>query len=102
MKLADFGIVGELSDPAGGNSHAKTFTGTLSYMSPERVRGEPYKFPVGQILMVLVFPLLIAVCLHAFLLTDSTERHLGAWSLFDHLRDRKCSFLSKRWFLASG
>ena len=38
VKCADFGVVKELAD----TSTAKTFTGTLLYMSPERVLGKPY------------------------------------------------------------
>jgi len=38
VKCADFGVVKELED----TSSAKTFTGTLLYMSPERILGKPY------------------------------------------------------------
>ncbi|KAI8873560.1 Pkinase-domain-containing protein, partial [Ramicandelaber brevisporus] len=37
VKLIDFGVSGELVD-----SIAKTFVGTGSYMSPERIQGAPY------------------------------------------------------------
>lgn len=37
IKLADFGVSGELI-----NSLAKTFVGTSYYMAPERIQGAPY------------------------------------------------------------
>ncbi|SHO78204.1 Similar to S.cerevisiae protein MKK2 (MAPKK involved in the protein kinase C signaling pathway) [Malassezia sympodialis ATCC 42132] len=37
MKLCDFGVSGELI-----NSVAGTFTGTCTYMAPERIMGQPY------------------------------------------------------------
>ena len=39
VKLSDFGLSKILEDDATG---AKTVVGTFSYMSPERLRGEPY------------------------------------------------------------
>ena len=39
MKVSDFGIVRDLE---GTNAKASTFVGTLTYMSPERIAGEPY------------------------------------------------------------
>lgn len=55
VKLSDFGIMKELSD----KTLADTFTGTLHYMSPERIRGEKYSFAsdiwsVGITLSVLI------------------------------------------------
>jgi serine/threonine protein kinase len=38
VKIGDFGAMGELSD----SFNARTFTGTMLYMSPERLRGEDY------------------------------------------------------------
>ena len=37
FKLCDFGVSGELIDSVAG-----TFTGTSSYMAPERIQGRPY------------------------------------------------------------
>lgn len=37
VKLCDFGVAGELIDSVAG-----TFTGTSSYMAPERIMGQPY------------------------------------------------------------
>ena len=39
VKLSDFGLSGDLLSTLGNRS---TFVGTLCYMSPERIRGEPY------------------------------------------------------------
>eukprot|EP00760_Papus_ankaliazontas_P018575 PhM_4_TR17548/c0_g1_i1/m.99401 len=41
VKLADFGVA---SDRLNSINSAKTFLGTLSYMSPERLQGTDYKF----------------------------------------------------------
>jgi serine/threonine protein kinase len=40
VKLSDFGIMRELIDTV----NARTFTGTMYYMSPERIRGEKYSY----------------------------------------------------------
>jgi len=40
-KLSDFGISKQLKDATGGevmNEHTRTYTGTLCYMSPERIQ----------------------------------------------------------------
>lgn len=44
VKLADFGISKPLSAAEGALDMAGTFTGTTTYMSPERVLGEDYDF----------------------------------------------------------
>lgn len=41
-KLTDFGVVKELDDDSMGLG--KTFVGTMTYMSPERLRGHPYTY----------------------------------------------------------
>jgi len=41
VKVSDFGIVRELDDSL---AQAKTFCGTLSYMSPERISGQEYSY----------------------------------------------------------
>ena len=38
VKLADFGLVSAMDK----SDHASTFVGTTQFMSPERIRGEPY------------------------------------------------------------
>lgn len=43
VKITDFGVSGELDDDVTSRC-AVTFVGTMYYMSPERVRGEPYKY----------------------------------------------------------
>jgi len=42
-KITDFGVSGELEDDLASQNKV-TFVGTMYYMSPERVRGEPYKY----------------------------------------------------------
>ncbi|CAM9151007.1 unnamed protein product [Chrysoparadoxa australica] len=42
VKISDFGVVRELNATA---SLASTFTGTLTYMSPERINNEAYSYP---------------------------------------------------------
>lgn len=42
VKLSDFGVVRELTSTG---SLAKTFTGTLTYMSPERITHKDYSYP---------------------------------------------------------
>lgn len=42
VKISDFGVVRELNDTG---SLAKTFTGTLPYMSPERITQSGYSYP---------------------------------------------------------
>jgi len=43
LKLTDFGVSGELEDDL-EQKNKVTFVGTMYYMSPERVRGEPYSY----------------------------------------------------------
>uniref|UniRef100_A0A0G4HBB8 mitogen-activated protein kinase kinase n=1 Tax=Chromera velia CCMP2878 TaxID=1169474 RepID=A0A0G4HBB8_9ALVE len=42
VKISDFGVSGEL-DVENGNTAKSTFVGTLVYMSPERLQGQPYR-----------------------------------------------------------
>jgi serine/threonine protein kinase len=45
-KLSDFGISKQLKDSqAFANEHTRTFTGTLCYMSPERLQSLDYSYP---------------------------------------------------------
>ena len=46
-KLSDFGISKTLVDGFGGssNEHTRTYTGTLCYMSPERLESLDYSYP---------------------------------------------------------
>jgi mitogen-activated protein kinase kinase 1 len=41
VKLTDFGITKQLDETSG---LARTFVGTMTYMSPERMEGENYSF----------------------------------------------------------
>ncbi|CAM9164125.1 unnamed protein product, partial [Sphacelaria rigidula] len=62
VKLSDFGVVRELTSTG---SLAKTFTGTLTYMSPERITHKDYSYPsdiwsLGLVIVALAlgkFPL---------------------------------------------
>eukprot|EP01084_Bolivina_argentea_P305754 528223_1 len=56
VKLGDFGIVRELSDEA---DLAQTMVGTIRYMSPERLAGQPYGSP-GDIWSFGIFMLEMA------------------------------------------
>ena len=53
VKLTDFGIAAELKNSI---AMCGTFVGTFKYMSPERIRNEPYSFPsdVWSLGLVLV------------------------------------------------
>lgn len=46
VKLSDFGITRDLSATAA----SETFTGTLPFMSPERIRADKYTAKVGRAL----------------------------------------------------
>ena len=45
--MSDFGIACDLE---GTDAKASTFVGTLTYMSPERIAGEPYDEKVPETL----------------------------------------------------
>lgn len=53
VKISDFGIVRELT---GASSLATTFTGTLTYMSPERITERDYSYPSDLWSLGLVSP----------------------------------------------
>jgi len=77
VKVSDFGIVKELDDSL---AQAKTFVGTLSYMSPERISGQEYSYEsdiwsVGLSIM--------ALAMGRFPLNSSS----GYWGLLHKLRD---------------
>ena len=77
VKVSDFGIVRELDDSL---AQAKTFCGTLSYMSPERISGQEYSYDSD----IWSFGLSIMTCaLGKFPLPASG----GYWSLLHKLRD---------------
>jgi serine/threonine protein kinase len=46
FKLTDFGIISDWKDRSDQQAmaEAKTFVGTLLYMSPERIGGQPYSY----------------------------------------------------------
>jgi serine/threonine protein kinase len=77
VKVSDFGIVKEVENTV---AQANTFVGTLTYMSPERISGEPYSFPSD----IWSFGLsVLAIALGKYPL--NTEG--GYWGLLHNLRD---------------
>mmetsp|Transcript_16036 Transcript_16036/g.27648 ORF Transcript_16036/g.27648 Transcript_16036/m.27648 type:complete len:343 (-) Transcript_16036:636-1664(-) len=56
-KLADFGVAS--SQLANSTAQTATFAGTVTYMAPERLRGEPYSYPSD----IWSFGLSMAECL---------------------------------------
>jgi len=78
VKLSDFGIARELDASWNG---AETFVGTFTYMSPERLAGEPYSCPCdiwGLGLTVL------ALALGRFPYSES----IGYWGLLQEIKER--------------
>lgn len=67
VKLCDFGVSGELV-----NSLAGTFTGTSSYMAPERIQGQPYTVKADVWSLGLT---LMEVAQHRFPFYDTNESH---------------------------
>lgn len=77
VKISDFGIVREMSSP---EDMASTFVGTLTYMSPERISGEPYSFPADIWSIGLS---IMTTALGEFPMDASG----GYWGLLSRLRD---------------
>lgn len=67
MRLADFGIVVDMTEKldAGPFALASTFTGTLGYMCPCRLRGKPYNSKCD------IWAL--AICLLTLTMTDNNR-----------------------------
>lgn len=83
LKISDFGISSCL-ESTGDNAH--TFVGTVTYMSPERLKGEEYSFSAD----VWSFGLLIAEMVigmkpFAHLQARGTSAEAKFWSLLQHL-----------------
>jgi len=77
VKISDFGIIRELEST---QAMASTFVGTMTYMSPERIRGNSY----GPNSDIWSFGLsLMTVALGSFPLTTSG----GYWALLSSLND---------------
>jgi serine/threonine protein kinase len=80
-KLSDFGIVSDMDLKP--SVLASTFVGTMSYMSPERLRGEPYSFAAdvwGAGLTVAAFslgrfPAPASACANIFAMLDFFDKH---------------------------
>eukprot|EP00796_Vickermania_ingenoplastis_P004946 gene4948-3549_t len=85
IKISDFGISSSLD---GTCDNAQTFVGTVTYMSPERLKGEQYAFAAD----VWSFGLVVAEMAlgtspyrHLFKRGDTTEARF--WALLQHLSE---------------
>jgi serine/threonine protein kinase len=79
-KIADFGIYREMD--ATGSANAHTFIGSLSFMSPERIRGDEYGCPADVWSIGLT---LMTVALGRCPVTDNGR---GYWALLHELTDK--------------
>mmetsp|Transcript_17129 Transcript_17129/g.22222 ORF Transcript_17129/g.22222 Transcript_17129/m.22222 type:complete len:954 (-) Transcript_17129:243-3104(-) len=79
-KVADFGIYREMD--ATGSANAHTFIGSLSFMSPERIRGDEYGCPADVWSIGLT---LMTVALGRCPVTDNGR---GYWALLHELTDK--------------
>ena len=79
VKISDFGIVKDLNDEA---TAAETFTGTFTYMSPERISGAKYGYSSDIWSLGLT---VMTVALGKFPFEDAAEG--GYWALLQALRD---------------
>lgn len=81
IKISDFGVSSTL-DGTKGDAHS--FVGTVTYMSPERLRGEVYSYAADiWSLGLLAAELALGKCPFASLRGESTEARF--WSLLQHL-----------------
>lgn len=77
VKISDFGLIKEMG---ADQQMAQTFVGTLTYMSPERIAGEPY----GVNSDVWSFGLTMLTCAVGKFPLDAAG---GYWTLLNRLRD---------------
>ena len=77
-KVADFGIYREM----GNDTAANTFIGSLTYMSPERIKNEPYGCPADIWAVGLT---LLTVALGRCPITDNGK---GFWSILHELTEK--------------
>lgn len=79
VKISDFGLIREMDSTS---DMAQTFVGTLTYMSPERIAGDPYTYCSD----VWSFGLsILSVALGRFPMDVSG----GYWTLLNKLRDEE-------------
>lgn len=83
MKVADLGIMKQLSVKQGGSAllpKTNTFVGTATYMSPERIDGKEYSFPSD----VWAFGLSLVTLALGKLPIDTAG---GYWTILHNIRD---------------
>eukprot|EP01063_Lacrimia_lanifica_P027913 TRINITY_DN3988_c0_g1_i1.p1 TRINITY_DN3988_c0_g1~~TRINITY_DN3988_c0_g1_i1.p1 ORF type:complete len:384 (+),score=141.32 TRINITY_DN3988_c0_g1_i1:139-1290(+) len=84
VKITDFGVSHTLESTMGD---AASFVGTLTYMSPERLNGKPYGFPV-DIWGLGVTLVELATCDHPYKAIGAEEACSQGrfWKLINHLQ----------------
>ncbi|GET93153.1 protein kinase, putative [Leishmania tarentolae] len=81
IKISDFGVSSNLECT---KADAHSFVGTVTYMSPERLRGEHYSYGADiWSLGLVVAELAVGVCPYAVLRGGSSEARF--WALLQHL-----------------
>ncbi|KAK7201703.1 mitogen-activated protein kinase kinase [Novymonas esmeraldas] len=81
IKISDFGVSSNLECT---KADAHSFVGTVTYMSPERLRGEHYSYAADiWSLGLVVAELAVGVCPYAGLRGGSSEARF--WALLQHL-----------------
>ncbi|CAG9583604.1 putative mitogen-activated protein kinase kinase 5 [Leishmania major strain Friedlin] len=81
IKISDFGVSSNLECT---KADAHSFVGTVTYMSPERLRGEHYSYGADiWSLGLVVAELAVGVCPYAGLRGGSSEARF--WALLQHL-----------------
>ncbi|CCW67057.1 unnamed protein product [Phytomonas sp. Hart1] len=81
IKISDFGLSSNLECTRGD---ASSFVGTVTYMSPERLKGEPYSYGADiWSLGLVVAELALGTCPYAHLHGGSIEARF--WTLLQHL-----------------
>jgi serine/threonine protein kinase len=83
VKLADFGISRFLEE---GNSLAESFVGTLDYMAPERMIGQPYSYSSD------VWALGLTIHTLALGSYPYTIKEKGFWSLLNAIQNTTITF----------
>ncbi|KAG5489962.1 hypothetical protein JKF63_00080 [Porcisia hertigi] len=81
IKISDFGVSSNLEST---KADAHSFVGTVTYMSPERLRGEYYSYGADiWSLGLVVAELAVGACPYAGMRDDSIEARF--WALLQHL-----------------
>lgn len=83
VKITDFGVSGELEDGLGTQKKV-TFVGTMYYMSPERIRGEPHSYNSDMWSLGLV----LVECLsghYPYASDGEARKNLSFWELLQRI-----------------